>query len=268
MAETSQESLVNGGSALATAFLRGQDVITQLRRISGNNDEANVALTNALAANDSTKLAAALKAGADANAADRSGAPALVIAVSRKNAAGVQLLLEAGANPNTRYTDRSGKFKQTPAVQFAATNGSVEVLRLLAKAGADLNAADATGLTPLMSAAFMGHTEVVDLLLKAGAALEGRDEEGYTPLMFANNKGQPAVVRQLLTAGADANARARDDSTPLMFAAQAGCDDCVRLLCAAGADPKSVGKHGLSAIDFARQNRHAVTEQLLTTTCR
>jgi len=277
MAEASLESLLNGQSALMRAFLRAQDVITQLRRISeenksatsakGNPPPANVALINALAAGDSAKLAEALKAGADANAVDGRGAPALVIAVSEKNAAEVQLLLDAGADPNARYTDTAGKLRKAPAVQFAAANGSVEMLRLLAKAGADLNAADATGLTPLMAAAFMGHTDVIDALLKAGAALEGRDEAGYTALTFASNAGKAAVVKHLLAAGADANARDRDDSTPIMFAAQAGFDDCVRLLCAAGADPKAIGQHGLSAIAFARQNRHRSTEQLLST-CR
>jgi ankyrin repeat protein len=265
MAEAPRESLVNGQSALAAAFLRGQDVITQFRKISEKPNEANAALVNALAARDAAKVEKALKAGADANAADGNGAPALVLAVSARNAAEVQLLLDAGANPNTRYTDRSGKFRQAPAVQFAAANGSAETLQLLAKAGADLNAADATGLTPLMSAAYTGHTDAVDALLKARVALEGRDESGYTALMFANNAGKAVAVQQLLAAGADANARARDDSTPLMFAAQAGCDDCVRLLCVAGADPKAVGKHGFSATDFARQNRHTSTVRLLST---
>jgi ankyrin repeat protein len=275
MAEATEESLLNGQSALAPAFLRAQDVITQLRMISGTETTAakgqptpaNVALINALIARDSGKLADTLKAGADPNAADGRGTPALVIAVSNKDAAGVQLLLDAGADPNTRYTDTARNLRNASAVQFAASNGSVETLRLMLKAGADLNAADATGLTPLMAAAYMGHTEVVDALLKAGAALEGRDQEGYTPLIFASNAGKAAVVQQLLAAGAAANARARDDSTPIMFAAQSGSDDCVRLLCAAGADPKAVGKHGLSAIGFARQNGHRSTEQLLST-CR
>ncbi len=277
MAEAPKESLLNGPSALATAFLRAQDVITQLRMISGGNETAtsakgnpppaNVALIDALVAGDFAKVAEALKAGADANAVDGRGAAALVIAVSQKKAPEVQLLLDAGADPNARYTDTAGKLRNAPAVQFAAANGSVEMLRLLAKAGADLNAADATGLTPLMAAAFMGHSDVVDALLKAGAAREGRDEAGYTALMFASNAGKAAVVQHLLAAGADANARDRDDSTPIMFAAQAGFDDCVRLLCAAGADPKAVGRHGLSAIAFARQNGHRSTERLLST-CR
>jgi ankyrin repeat protein len=276
MAEATEESLMKGQSALATAFLRAQDVITQLRTISegdeatsrkGEPTPANVALVNALVAGDSAKLAEALKAGADANAVDGRGTPALVIAVSDQNAAQVQLLLDAGADPNTRHTDPARKLRNASAIQFAASNGSVETLRLLAKAGADLNAADATGLTPLMAAAFMGHADVVDALLKAGAALEARDGDGYTPLIFASNAGKATVVQRLLAAGAAANARARDDSTPIMFAAQSGFDDCVRLLCAAGADPKAVGQHGLSAIGFARQNGHKSTERLLST-CR
>jgi ankyrin repeat protein len=132
----------------------------------------------------------------------------------------MQLLLDAGADPNTRHTDAARRISRASAVQFAASNGSVEILRLLAKAGADLNAADATGLTPLISAAFMGHTGVVDAPLEAGAALEERDKDGYTALIFASNGGKAAVAQQLLGAGAAANARARDGSTPIMFAAQ------------------------------------------------
>jgi len=48
-----------------------------------------------------------------------------------------------------------------------------------------------------------------------------------------------------------------------MFAAQQGFNDVVKLLLDAGADPQVVGKHGLSAIGFARQNGHKETERLL-----
>jgi ankyrin repeat protein len=48
-----------------------------------------------------------------------------------------------------------------------------------------------------------------------------------------------------------------------MFAAQHGHDDVVRMLLDAGADASVVGRHGLSAIGFAKQNGHKRTIGLL-----
>ena len=79
-------------------------------------------------------------------------------------------------------------------------------------AGADLEARDEYGLTPLMIAASDNeNAEVVQALLDAGADLEVRVENGWTPLMFAARSNEnPEVVQLLLDAGADATATNKD----------------------------------------------------------
>lgn len=147
-------------------------------------------------------------------------------------------------------------------IRAAAGNDRVRVDELLAL-GVDPNVRDATGLTPLMSAAFMGHDGILRTLIARDAVLDGQDERGYTALMFACNAGKLLSVKFLLRAGADVNARDNDGSTPLMFAAQHGQDQVVRVLLGSGADPERVGNHGLSAIGFAEQNKLVSTLEIL-----
>jgi len=220
-------------------------------------------LVNAVAEGDLAAVRAALADGANPNACDRAGCPAVMVAASRAAAAIVHTLLAAGADVHTRRTDRHAGLDDAPLISLPAANGSLETLEAVLSHGATPDASDATGLTPLMCAAFMGHAAIAARLLRQGAGVDARDEKGYTALMFAANAGKADVVDVLLSAGADPNAPDHDRSTPLMFAAQHGFDDCVGRLLARGANPSATGAHGLSAIAFARQNGHHSTEKLL-----
>jgi len=65
-----------------------------------------------------------------------------------------------------------------------------------------------------------GTLEEVNNAIKAGADVNARDKNGWTPLMYAAWKNQnPEVIKVLLEAGADVNARNKYGGTPLMYAA-------------------------------------------------
>jgi ankyrin repeat protein len=262
MAEAREEVLGEGHDPLSRLFYAGHELITQLRLVSGDFT-ASQELINALVHRDLAAVSRSLASGADVNACDPRGMPALAIAVSHKFIPAVADLLQAGADPDTRFTDSARKMYNGAVSQLAAANGSLEALELLATSNAKLNAQDATGLTPLMCASFMGNTAVVNFLVAQGVSLEMRDERGYTALTFAANAGKLVEVERLLAAGADPNARDIEGSTPIMFAAQHAYNECVRALLSAGADPHVVGQHGFSAAGLARQNGHVRTEQLL-----
>ena len=82
-------------------------------------------------------------------------------------------------------------------------------------AGADLEARDGLGRTPLHRAAAFGERPaMIRALLDAGADLEARDDAGHTPLHWAAQFSQhPAVIETLLDAGADAKARTARERT-------------------------------------------------------
>ena len=63
--------------------------------------------------------------------------------------------------------------------------------------GADVNAKDKDGDTPLHDAAFRGHKEMVELLLANGADVMARDNSGLTPLHEAHRRRHKEIVELL-----------------------------------------------------------------------
>ena len=65
---------------------------------------------------------------------------------------------------------------------------------LLLDHGAEVNATQAGGYTPLHQAAAAGLTEMAQLLLKAGANPAARCDQGKTPADYARERGHEAVL--------------------------------------------------------------------------
>jgi ankyrin repeat protein len=121
---------------------------------------------------------------------------------------------------------------------WAAYQSSPELVQLLLKAGADVNAANSFGITPLLQAARYGDAATMTVLLKAGADIKKAEREGETPLMAAARAGGVAAVKLLVEHGADVNAReSLQDETALMWATSEGHLDVVDALLKAHADP-------------------------------
>ena len=100
-------------------------------------------------------------------------------------------------------------------------HGTAEIVSLLLKKGADVNAVSENGWWPLGLAVNRGHLEMVARLLAAGAQVDRQDKESQlTPLHMAAIKGYGKICALLIEKGADVNAKGPDGRTPLYYAAR------------------------------------------------
>ncbi|GAA3410513.1 ankyrin repeat domain-containing protein [Paenibacillus hodogayensis] len=140
---------------------------------------------------------------------------------------------------------------------LAAGAGHADIVRLLIRSGADLQA-------PWYANNYMGYaadsgTEMVRLLLQAGADPNHANWQGVTYLHTAAYRGQTAVAALLLEFGADPDAIDQEHgTTPLGWAAKAGQTDMVRWLLEQGADPRlPAGEPRLTPSAWAERRGHA-----------
>ena len=129
------------------------------------------------------------------------------------------------------------------ALHHAAKCGEHAEVKKLLEGGADVNAKDKDGDTPLRIAVGRGHYKKVKHLLEGGADAEAKDKDGWTALHFAAKSGLP-VAYVLIEHGADVGAREKHGWTPLHVAAYHGRADIVKWLLEAGADAEARNEKG------------------------
>ncbi len=118
----------------------------------------------------------------------------------------------------------------------AAWHGDAQKLKVLIASGANLNARDTRGRTPLHVATFARQREAIKLLAKAGADLDLLEDDRYDAVTIAAVADDAATLSVLLSLGAKAGqTTSRYDGTALIAAAHLGHDEVVRRLIAAGA---------------------------------
>jgi len=132
----------------------------------------------------------------------------------------VELIIAAGAEIDAADNDGD-----TP-LHVAALNGHVGTVKLLLSHGADMHKRGQLGSTALMHAATCTcetSSETVKALIDAGASLEDKDTDiGSTALILACDFGIPESVQVLIDAGADIHAARNNGSTPLHVACNKG----------------------------------------------
>lgn len=197
-------------------------------------------LPDAAARGDADAVARLLDLGFSIDSEDAQGASALIRAAGAGHAALIVQLLDAGAN--TAHVTRSGMHVLGAAV--AARREAV--VRTLLNHQVAPDARIAGGGTALMLACALGEPRIVDALLEAGADANAIDEHGGTPLHAAahyaflrgNGDAARAVFERLLRAGAQIAQRNRGGQNALLIllgareAPGAHCDaEQLRMLC-------------------------------------
>ncbi len=237
-------------------------------------------------------------AGADLNARSARGQTALMWAAGQRRNGAVAALLAHGADAHARSDvwsqvmavpphARPENSREIPhggntALMFAARAGDAASVQLLVAAGADVDAADAWGVSALALAAHAGHRGVAEALLAAGADASAAGA-GFAPLHAAVMHRDQRLVAALLEQGADPDARVRNwtptrrasrdyhfppalvGATPFWLAARYREPGIMRLLARHGADPLFVHR-----VDYlpsrSSKRRHEARTALLAAT--
>jgi ankyrin repeat protein len=221
-----------------------------------------------ISAVDIAKVRLLVERGAKVNLASKQGrTPLFIAAMSDESAAIVTYLAGKGADFKAR--DAFGNTILTAA----ASGNDLNTIRASLDAGVDVNAAGATGVTPLMfSAGYHGNLAATKMLLAKGAKVNAVAESpmlfpldspksgpialhNFTPLLLAMPHASPDVVKTLIDAGADVNAKDSRNMTPLMFAVASNHQNpaVIRMLIDRGADLSVQSNVAETAADWARK---------------
>jgi ankyrin repeat protein len=236
-----------------------------------------------------------LAKGANANARGARGQTALMWAVSQQHPDVVKALIARGADIHARSDVWHDMMAVPPhgkpeynkliphggetALMFAARVGDLDSARLLLAAGANVNDADAWGVSAMVLAAHSGFTEVVEFLLDKGADASS-SEAGFAALHEAIMRRDEKMVSALLAHGANPNAplqtwtperRSSADfnfapslvgATPFWLAARFTEPNIMRLLAKHGADPLFVLRNEYYVNDLNDRRTQATTAVL------
>ncbi len=136
--------------------------------------------TKSLSEGDLESVKLFLAAGMNASSRDKTGVPALIIAVRNRRPAIVQFLAKSGADINAVSADRGYS-----ALMEAVRLGNLPIARFLVGNGADLEVRSKDGQTAIILAVGHGDADMAEFLMKAGANPDTSDALGLSARKYA-----------------------------------------------------------------------------------
>lgn len=207
-------------------------------------------LVRAVKSNDDRRVMEALRAGADPNT---TGYRSSMTVWLRRAKAG---LYQPYRNPPPLVValDRYNLENDPWPDMFLIPKENVTIIAALLKYGADPNATNMSGVTPLMLAAGSNKRATVGLLLARGANIDQQNNDGKTALCVAADSNSAEVVLNLLKHGANSRLTDKRSTSPLIAAVNCGNVAVVEALLQAGADVNGRDKSGNTALGYAAQS--------------
>ncbi|XP_064781523.1 ankyrin repeat domain-containing protein 6-like isoform X4 [Oncorhynchus masou masou] len=154
------------------------------------------------------------------------------------------------------------KYGRSP-LHLASYKGHIEVLRILLKAGCDLDIQDDGEQTALHRAAVVGNSDVISALIQEGCALDRQDKDGNTALHEVSWHGNSQSVKLLVKAGANVHAKNKAGNTALHLACQNGHAQSSKVLLLGGSRPDSKNHVGDTCLHVAARYNHVSMLRIL-----
>ncbi|XP_047244618.1 ankyrin repeat domain-containing protein 6b isoform X3 [Girardinichthys multiradiatus] len=180
----------------------------------------------------------------------------LLIASHKGQADNVVQLINKGAKVAVT------KYGRSP-LHLAAYKGHLEVVRILLKAGCDLDIQDDGEQTALHRAAVVGNTDIISALIQEGCALERQDKDGNTALHEVSWHGFSHCLKVLVKAGANVHAKNKAGNTALHLACQNGHTQSAKVLLLGGSRSDSKNHAGDTCLHVAARYNHVAMLRIL-----
>lgn len=239
-----------GRTVLQIAAKRGDEatvrhLLFQLHMDPNARDaKENTLLHNSLDHESTVQLL--LDAGANPDAVNKDRQSVLYYAAKiHKHDAVLKLLLAKAADLNPK--DKHG----SPLLHSLASSGQSSTIELLLNQGVDPYSKDEDDSTALHNAAFWGRDSVVQLFLERKFNLSVKNKRGDTVLHEAARRARGSITQLLLRNRADPNATNEKGESPLHIATYGGGEGVVRLLLEYGADANARDFEGMTALMIA-----------------
>lgn len=274
----------DGRNALMFACMgNNADVINALIQktndINAQDKQGNTALMFACDSNDADAVNALLDSGADINIENQNGFAAMIFAMDNNSLKDTEIIsrltpeqsesIDEPAHEQPESTDEEPKPTNEPMpeepkltdeefIELCGT-GSAEEITNAINEGANINAENSKGQTPLMLTAQNNTPEIISLLLDLGAAINHVDSLGNTALTlaFMNENNSEENMNMLLDYGADPDIQNNEGYNALMTAAKTSGIDAVKKLLEITSDVNTRNNNGDTALSIASVENNA-----------
>ncbi len=234
-------------------------LVTQKNERINQPDENGMTPLHWAAANGHLDIARFLvKKGANPNAKDKDGDVPLHVAAARAKYDITSLLLKNGASPLAK-----NMYLRTPMHFAAQARKGTAIIKLLIDAGADLNARDFEGYTPLRNCNWYGITGSVNLLLEHHATLPTDKEEIKSFLHYAARNGHMELLKKFEKNGAGISQPTDQGGTLLHSAAEGGSTLSMTYLLEKKLPINGKNSYGMTPLHLAASGGHTAAAELL-----
>ncbi|EAY03694.1 hypothetical protein TVAG_031930 [Trichomonas vaginalis G3] len=143
------------------------------------------------------------------------------------------------------------KLNNETLLHVAMRRKDMKLSGILLRCGADKEAPNLYGSSPLYTAIYQDYAPGIDFLLSQGANVNSRNNSGNSPLHWAAECRKISAAKILLSYGANINAQNDKGETPFLIACKKGPLELVKEFLQAGADINIENKYGEKPIDVA-----------------